>query len=434
MSSRNETTGWRHGWMIITLSVGIALSTAAQADVSWSVEAGVASTDNAALTNTGELDDTLASAGGTLTIDHQTERLQLQLQGNGTFQSYLQDTFGDDFIGQAVGSLTLEVLPERLSWVLENTYGQIATNQFEPITPENRQNVNTLTTGPDLRLRLGGRTSLILSGRYGDTRYESSDQINTRNWGGAATFERRASSATALALVASQYRYDYDTPFARAYDQQSLYGRWQTSSSRQSVAVSVGANQVGASGDRHARPMLSVAWQRQLTPSWTLDVNATSEYQNTGEQFAAQAADGSAVPASQVGIAATPAAANRADVRLAFERTRTRFSLGGGYSKLNFVGIDSIDESGWNAMADVSRRIRPRLEGHVRVQVLRRDYDSGLNPGNRERVAEVGADWRLGRSTFLALGYQYRDADSPNTNFRYSQNLVSAALSYRRGD
>lgn len=409
------------------------MSPMALAQVGWSVDAGVASTDNAALTDTGELKDTLASVGGTLSLERRTERLEVGLEGEGRYQTFLNNTFEDDFIGQATGALRLVLAPERLSWMLEDNYGQMATNQFEPVTPENRQNVNTLTTGPDLRLGLGGRTALILSGRYGDTRYESSDQINTSNWGGAATLERRTSPTAAVTLVLSHYRNEYDAPSAALYDHQSVYASWQATTSRQSLSLSAGANRVGTAGNRHTHPLLRMDWQRRVAPSWTLDVNLVSEYQNTGQQFSDRL-QANAVDAGLVGIAATPAAASRGDVSFTFERARTRLQFGGGYSKLDFVGNDGNDEDGWSVSANVTRRIRPRLEGFLRVRVLRRDYENALHPGNRERTGELGFDWGLGRSTFLELAYQYRDADSPQSIYRYQANLLSATISYRRNE
>src|SRR5690606_22861352 len=129
-----------------------------------------------------------------------------------------------------------------------------------------------------------------------------------------------------------------------------------------------------------------------------------------------------------------PAAAHRANLTVSFERARTRISFNGGVSKLDYPGEFGTDEDGWTAGASINRRIRPRLEGYVKISITRRKHEQSFKPGYRERTAEIGADWMLGRATSLALSYQLRDADSSDLVYRYRQNLLSARIAYRRGN
>ena len=412
----------------LALSAPVAL-----ADIGWSVESGIKHSDNVTLNDIGEVSDTIASLGGSLSLDRDSRRIQASLIGNGSYRNYLDGTYDDELVGQAAANLLLKLAPDRFHWSFEDTYGQVATNQFAAVTPENRQNINTLSTGPDFLLRLGRQTTLQLSGRYGDTNYQDSSELNTSNWGGSVSVLRNSSSKNSVGVVAEQNRFSYDAPATPNYDQQALYVSWQASGARQSLYVAIGANRVKSVDGSNSNPMLRVDWQRRVTPSWTMNVDLASEYQNTGQQFASQTT-GSNSGATNVGISAAPAAARRAGTSFTYQSPRTRVTIGSGYSQLDYVGASTLDEDGWNAMANVHRRLTPRVNGSLGYRINKRDYDAVLNPGRTERIAEAGLDWGFGKSTFLILEYRHTAATSPSPDFRYTDNSISLRVSYRRGE
>jgi uncharacterized protein (PEP-CTERM system associated) len=165
-----------------TAIIGLAISsTVARADIGWSLDAGTVHTDNATLAHSGGPSDTVTSVGGAVAWEIKSRRLEAALNGAGGFLHYLNDTYDNNFLGRATGNAVLQLVPERISWTVTDTYGQIATDPFAPDTPQNRQNVNVFSAGPDFNLRLGSQTRLQIEGRYGDTRYQDINQIDTRS-------------------------------------------------------------------------------------------------------------------------------------------------------------------------------------------------------------------------------------------------------------
>src|SRR5690606_38136421 len=106
------------------------------------------------------------------------------------------------------------------------------------------------------------------------------------------------------------------------------------------------------------------------------------------------------------------AASYRSSVSLSFDRPRTRFSVGGGFQKLDYVEATDLDESSWFATVDVSRRMTPRLEVFLAYWNRQSDYDA--IPGRKEthQAIEAGVDWNVGKSTFVTLGYRHSEVDS----------------------
>ena len=79
------------------------------------------------------------------------------------YRDYLDDTFDSEVVGNLVGNALVDIVEDRFTWTLEDTFGQSTQNQFAPVTPDNRENVNYLSTGPDFTLSfLGARNKLVL--------------------------------------------------------------------------------------------------------------------------------------------------------------------------------------------------------------------------------------------------------------------------------
>lgn len=417
----------------VSAALLVASTAPVRADVAWSLDAGASHTDNATLADENASEDTLTSVGGSIDYDHKSRRVEAALTGRGNYVHYVDDTFDDDFQSFARGSLVFGVAPETFLWSVEDTFGQIAIDQFQPVTPENRQNVNNFSTGPDLILRVGDQSDVKLSGRYGTSSYEDTDRIDSETLEATVSFERHLSELSSWALVASNHRVKYDSPGNPEYDQPSLYASLQATGGRQSFTVDLGANQVDIAGRKDTNPLVRVAWNRRIARSWTMDLHARSEYQNTSEQFISQNLTRNPGTA-EVGISEAPAAAYEAGVGFAFDRARTQFELETGYTRLDYVVDNGLNEKTWYAGAGVTRRHTPQLEGFVNYRIEDRTYDDNpVRDDVRQRI-ELGLDWRVGRNLFLTGGYQYNDADSDSASNRYTVNLFFVTLSYRQGD
>jgi hypothetical protein len=406
--------------------------TAARADIGWTIDAGAAHTDNAALTDTAEKSDTMGLLGGSIDYEHDSRRLKASLVGSGNYVHYLDDTFDDDFQSQASGKLAVGIVPDRFLWNVEDTFGQISVNQFQPVTPDNRQNVNTFSTGPDFIARLGPQSDLTFSGRYGDTQYEESDQIDSKRWSGSVAFRRHVSDTTSWGVIASQQHTEYDVPGSPEYDQPMLYGTWQTTGARQSLSIDVGANRIEVDDESSTKPLVRVDWSRRIATAWTMGVRLKSEYQNTADQFLNQNLIRNA-SAPELGISQAPAANHSGEVSFAFARPRTRFSVGGGYSQLDYSVDNGLNEDAWYGAVEISRRHTPRLEGFVNYRIDKRTYERNAALDDTRQLAEVGLDWRLGKALYMTAAYQYSNADSDAATSRYSANMIYLMFSFRQG-
>ncbi len=196
-----------------------------------------------------------------------TRHLSADVEGRVDGVTYLNNTFDDEVLGQLDGEVTWWAVPERFAWVLDDVYGQIATDPFSPIGPDNRQNTNFLSTGPDWYIPLGARMRGYLGGRYGSAQYELTDSDSERLLG-IVGIDRAVSSSSRLGVQASTETVDFDSDLQTDFDRHEAYVRYEFSRGQQpELTVNAGYTWLTSDVDDRSAPLLEVLLSRQLSPS-----------------------------------------------------------------------------------------------------------------------------------------------------------------------
>ena len=257
----------------------------ARADVTWGVNAGVGHSDNITRSASDEIDEIITVAGFTLELEEKTRRIDADVDADISYYDYMDNTYDSEVIGGLDGHLVFGILPERLLWSLEDNFGQARQNQFEADRPDNRENINLLSTGPDLTLNLGSTMSLLLSGRYALTQYEDSPLDNERVMGSAG-LRRQLSQTSSLSLMAMHETTEYDDPTTVSeYEVQSLYARYSADGARTTLSTDLGYTELTGLGEDADGPFMQLNASRQLSAASTLTLGAGSQFSNGGDVF-----------------------------------------------------------------------------------------------------------------------------------------------------
>lgn len=412
--------------------LAVAVIPAAQAETGWYVNAGLGHTSNATRVETDEISDTIAAIGLGIALEHEGPRLEARLHGNATSLSYLDDTYDSDLLASVNGRLDYSFIPDRFLWTVEDRFGQTAVNVFEPITPENRQNTNVFSTGPDFIFGTGSKSTLRLSGRYTSSWFEETGFVDDQRIEGTALWLRQVSGTTTWGLGGTQRRVEYDLEGDPGYDQQELFATFRAEGARQDLQVDVGATRLADGGTDETNPLLRLSWDRELTASWKLEVAAGSEYRNTSDRFNS----GDIPPnagTTPVTISNVPTESRYANATLRFERVRTRFYVGVGYTDDEGVRSDLFDESTTTLSAGFNRKLRQRLELHLDARHGKREF-GGVGGEDETNDASLRIEYRLGKATFLSGGYRYEKRESDLPLNSYTDNMYFVSVSYRRGE
>ncbi len=208
-------------------------------DLTYGVDAGLGETDNVTLAPTNKVSQTIATVDADFDVKHQSSRLDVDAKGNFTDFDYLQGAYGNQLLGRFDGMAHFALIPQRLTWVLQDDFGQAALDPFVPMTPGNIENVNYVSTGPDFALRMGGTGFVDASVRVARATYQTSPFNSNRVLGSlAAGLQLSARSSVSLNGVAERVLFD-NTVVNGDFDRSSAYVRYEIEGAR---TVSVGGS------------------------------------------------------------------------------------------------------------------------------------------------------------------------------------------------
>jgi hypothetical protein len=179
-------------------------------------EAGLIYTDNATFTGGGS-GDTLGEIGLIGNTSHEGSRFDYRLDSDLAVVKYFQNTYPVEPTGYFDGLADFKIVPGFFTWIGRETYTQLVINPYAPITPDNLENLNYVTTGPRFTLRPTLRTSVTLDLLYSFVDSHSSSpqyvDVNNHRYGGDLTIERAFSSVASLYLKGSYEKVDFSDTF-----------------------------------------------------------------------------------------------------------------------------------------------------------------------------------------------------------------------------
>lgn len=411
----------------------------------WSVYGGATHTDNATLAPGGP-SDTIVSAGFAGAFFKDTGRLRANVRGAAQYEEYVDGTFDSDVLASLNATAQYAFVPDRFTWMVEDTYGQVASNTFQPATPSNRTNVNFFSTGPDFVLRFGAASGVRVDARYARTDYESGN-IDDQRYSGTVGVFRQLSAAATVSLNAGAQRVEYQSNPVSGYDTQEYYARLESRRTRYALALDVGQTQVHDQGESQSTPLVRLTAYRRLSPSWNLNVAASSEYRNSGDITRAALGQGRIVNGEVVyadptltGIlAANTTLVNRPvryeSLRAGLDFARVRTTLGAtasaGRERYQFGG-QTLGRREWRVGANATRRLRPTLRADLAFDYVKRTF-TALDQGDADRNASLTVSWDLSSRLSTNFGVRYQRRESDLNAFSFSAKMVYIGVTYGPG-
>ena len=133
------------------------LAAAVVGDNDFRIDLGGGYSDNVTRVHTDPQADAIGTAAVNFAIAEETRRLSLDAVGDLAYLYYSQHTFPSQLVGGFDGHGLFKIIEDRFDWFLSDNFGQSRRDPFQVDTAANLENINYLTTGPDLTFRLGPR-------------------------------------------------------------------------------------------------------------------------------------------------------------------------------------------------------------------------------------------------------------------------------------
>ena len=438
----------------LALAAPAALADASWTDLQvphadWALSVGASHTDDATMLPNGP-SDTIATAGVSGSLYRDTGRLRADIDGSAYLEDYTDHTFSNHVLGNLRTLDSYAFVPGRLSWMLQDTFGQVTLNPQLPAIPTNWISANILSTGPEAYLQLGNDFGISLGGRYGRADFQSNPnaQVDDQSFGGTLGVVKNLAPKTTVSLNGSVTRIEYQETGQPAYDEFDYFGRFNTESARAGVTLDAGYTQVRQSGSAANDPLLRLTAFRRLTPSWSVNLTMGSEFQNAAAATQAalsgtQVVNGQVVPIPVPG--STPGFGNgvanvvlsdnvfrseHAGASLDFVRPRTTIDLHASVAQQRYeFGASALDRDLTDVGVGFTRRLRPSLTFHASAS-QERQKPSATEPGFRYTYADAGFDWRAGSWLGVVLNFHHENRPADSSFAGYVENVVYLGLSY----
>lgn len=412
-----------------SLVAALLVAQPAQAELDLGFEVGAGRSDNIRRAAAGETSETIGVVGFDMAWSEQTRRLLVDAAADLSYFEYLDDAFESEVVGTANGALTVGVIPERLTWLIQDSFGQAQTDPFAIVTPATREDLNYFTTGPDFLQRLGGNTLLRLFGRYSSAEYEVSPLDAERNAAGVSV-ARFPSARSELALNGVAEQIDFEAVDAADYDRDSVYLSYDLDAARTDLNARLGYIWLEPDdGERSGGLLADLNVIREVSAHSTLELQLGVQFTDAAEALR-MGLDRNVVGGVDISASTDPFEDRSASLRWSFRRNRTGFFLGAGWNEERYERQRNLDRVRFAYEAGVSRRLSSAVDVAVLATLDDEEFDNADVQFDELGLA-ARLNWRAGRTIGLQLSVERFDRDSSDGATQYVENRAFLLITYR---
>jgi hypothetical protein len=427
-------------------SVGVsnnpAAAPAARAPVlTYGVDAGVGESDNVTLAPADKTSQTIAATHVDFTVKEQSRLLDVNAAGDLSYLDYLQNAFSSQVIGRFDGEGTVAIVPGRLTWVVREDFGQAAIDPYTAVTPNNMENVNYLSTGPDLSMRLSGVSFINMSARYARAQYETSPFSSNRGSGSLAV-GRDVSAGASVSLNADFERVMFEnTAVNTDFDRTNGFGRYELHGARTDFEGDLGASRISQGGASTNRPLAKVQLSRKLSAAAKLTLTAGRKLTDSSSSFSTLTTGaigaGGMIGSAPAALTSNNYTSNYASVGWEYRRNRTTIAVVARWEKDTYSGQPQLDVNRPGADFNIHRQLTRAFSTQLLVRFSKTDYPNAAIASNTasstygDWLVGGALTWRHGRGLEIRLRYDHSSHAVSAGGSGYRENRVFLTVGYR---
>jgi len=369
---------------------------------------------------------------------HQSKRSDIEAD----LRVVRRDYFGTDIGGSTLPSgraeISYDFIQDRLSWVLEDTVGQVSARPYEALSNPDRATLNVFTTGPDLQLTLGERGYLLAEGRAGRSQFNQMN-IDSADYSGGLTIGRELSPRAKLGVIVAARTTDYGRNGGGRNDFQDVYISLSMVGARTELDVAGGAIAVDTTGSRRrSSPSFRMTLTREASPRAVIGLDYFRGFSESVQAFVRDSTTGTGA-AGEAALDITAAPFLSETYRLDFVKGEGRFDVGAriGYSKENYAGEQSAPPTGDRRALDGEIALEYQLSSKVQFvtdfQATRyRTLGTQIRPASTQQAwsGTAGVVGQVSRSLGVGVLFLYSkgDADLSRTRSFIERRFIAGLI------
>jgi len=405
-------------------------------------DAGLIYSDNVTRVQNGS-GDTLALLGLVGDASREGPRLDYRLASDLALVKYLSSHYQTQPFGYLDGTGAIWLVPGSLSWTGRETYTQAVIDPFAPVTPDNLEGLNYVTTGPRFTLHPTLRTTVTLNGTYsylaGSSKSAQSVNIDNHRYAGDLTLSHAFSSSSSGYLTAASEKVEFtDQVDNNNFRQDQALAGLKLASARTLLAVSGGYARL------HEVVLASVAsgpgelpqsqvpggsvWRvelsRQISPSSRLSLHAVKQVTDAANLFRLNLDQPVPAAAANRLTTADPFTDRELGASWRFVAARTSLTLGYVDIRERYKINPTSDRNVEDATALLARQLSPLLNWDMGVEFERQEFAAGGSSNTLNAMTSLR--WQIAPQ--LRLRFLY--AHSALTPHGYAENQLGVTASY----
>lgn len=400
--------------------------------LSFALDIGLGRSDNLNRLPESEITENIATAGLDLSIKRTSRRLSADLVGDLRYYEYLGDTYDSELGGRFDGAVAFGLMPDRLNWVIEDSYGQAAVDIFSVQTPANREGINYFSTGPEIVFNLGSSGFGRVFGRYALVSYEVAPLDGDRRQVGLSVGRRLSNRGSVSAnFVGERLAYD-DPSINQGYDRKQAYVRYENQGARTRVSLDLGYTRVEDVSYTDGGESVQLDVSRTISAATTVTLSAGTRVTDASDRFR-MAGVGSASNIYQTSVvAATPEVFENRYARAAWQFARNRTSVGIDvfWSDDVYERASILDRERTGAGITVGRQATRNLS----LSVLGGYWSDKFDDSSRDFSEwQIGARSRLllGRAAFVSLDVDHYARTTEDSRLEFTENRAFLTIGYQ---
>jgi len=411
----------------------------------YGVDAGVGETDNVNLTHSDKISQTLAVADADLDIDQQRRLFSVDAKGTFSYLDFLEGAYSPELIARFDGIARAVLIPGTLLWVLQDDFGQAQVDPFSPVVPSNRENINYVSTGPDLHLRLGAVGFVDMSGRYARTEYQVSP-FDSELLLGSIAVGRFLSTGSSISLDGSAQRVLFsDTLLNNDYTRTSAYGDFEAQGLRTDLSANLGVTKVTQGTEPLTGPLAKLKLSRKLSAAAKLTLTVGRDITDASTSFSSLQSGAISTIGTVGGAGATGAVSTApapqttgnytvtySSLNWQYIRNRTTVSASGQWEKDLYDGQPLLDLTRETAQLSFERQLNRHFSAQLLGSLYRSDY-THTDYAETDGFLGFGITFREQKGLEIRLRYDHesRIASGIGAGSNNATNLVFLTVGYR---
>ncbi len=419
----------RLAWLLLA---AFAAQAASAQGFEWSAFVGVDHSDNIRRTPVDAESETVAQAGVSFDIDSERTRVKSALSGNVRALEYLDSAFDSEVLAGVDAKLDFIAIPDRFLWIVEDHFGQVANDPRATDTPDNRQNINYFSTGPDFIVPLGDRLNLNLQGRLEEVSYENSEDDSSR-YEATLGLVNRLSEASSISFNASTEHVEYDSLDDEGYDVHEGYLGYEVAGARTSLSANLGYTSLENQGESHSGVLARVSVSRKVGVRSLLALQVGREFSDTADVFQMGRSFRSALTETSDAAALNdPFQADYLSLSWTTDARRAAIRFFATVRDESHEVQTALDRKLLSAGLDLSRQISARLNANLRGTYSRDEFEISA-VDRKESSIGVGLGWLHTSTLNIRFDLLRIEGSGPSGDTRsYEENRGFVTLTYGR--